>query len=162
MYRWLIFLHVLGVCGLLLAHGASAGVAFKVRREKDIERIRVLLELSKGALGTMHTSLLIVLITGIAAGFLGDWWGHYWIWAALGVLLLISIFMTYLGTRSFAKIRLAVGPSHTQGKREPYAIQPIGEDALARAVRSSHPLLLTAIGGIGLAVILWLMMFKPF
>jgi len=81
IYPWLIFLHVLGVRSFLLAHGASAGVAFNLGREKEVARIRALLELSKGAVGTMNSSLLLVLVTGIASGFLSDWWGQYWIWA---------------------------------------------------------------------------------
>jgi hypothetical protein len=86
MYQWLIFLHVLGVFAFLLAHGASAAVAFKPRRERRCgckpERIRPLLELSQGTTAVMGGSLVVVLGTGVAAGILGNWWGQYWIWAS--------------------------------------------------------------------------------
>src|SRR6478609_7482514 len=45
MYRWLVFLHVLAVFGFLLAHGTAIAVAFRLRREREVARIRVLLDL---------------------------------------------------------------------------------------------------------------------
>lgn len=164
MYSWLIFAHVLGVFGFLLAHGASAAVAFKLRRERhrgcNPERIRPLLELSQGSTVVMSSSLVIVLGTGVAAGFLGDWWGQYWIWASLGVFLLLSLAMTLVGRRSFEQVRAAVGQEH--GLKGSPAGGEGKEEELAAALKSVHPLLLTLIGGVGLAALLWLMMFKPF
>ena len=39
LIRWLIFLHVLGALTFFLAHGASAAMAFKIRKERDFARI---------------------------------------------------------------------------------------------------------------------------
>src|SRR5262249_23247661 len=94
MYQWLVFSHVLRVFGFRLAPGASAAVAFKLRGEREIARVRALLDLSRGAAAVGNVSLLVLLAAGIAAGFGGGWWGRGWIWAALGLLVLISFAMT--------------------------------------------------------------------
>ncbi len=46
MYDAVKFLHVLGVFAFLMAHGASASMLFRLRRERDPEKIRTLLDLS--------------------------------------------------------------------------------------------------------------------
>jgi hypothetical protein len=160
MYPWLIFAHVLGVFGFLLAHGASAAVAFKLRRERSLERVRALLELSQGSTVMMSGSLVVVLATGVAAGFLGNWWGQYWIWTSLGVFVLIGLSMNLVGRRSFERVRTAVALEHSR-HLSPSTLVTKEED-LRTILRSVHPLLLTLIGGVGLAALLWLMMFKPF
>jgi hypothetical protein len=163
MYSWLIFVHVLAVFGFLAAHGAAVALTFTVRGERKVERLRALLQLSKSSGVWTSVFLLVVLATGITAGFLGNWWGHFWIWAALGVLVLIYLSMYFYAVRPFERIRLAVmaiGPNPAQ-EAAPSA-PTAQQEALAAALQSFHPLLLTLMGGIGLAILLWLMMFKPF
>ena len=53
MYPWLVFVHLLGLFGFLLAHGASSSAAFALRRERNLERVRALLELSANSYGVM-------------------------------------------------------------------------------------------------------------
>ena len=73
MYPWLVFLHVLGVFGFLMAHGISAGAAFALRRERNLERVRALLDLSSSSLGILHSSIMILFLTRIVIGFMGRW-----------------------------------------------------------------------------------------
>ena len=64
LIRWLIFLHVLAVLTFFLAHGASAAMAFKLRKERDFGRIRAMLDLS------WSTGVLVIvsfLIMGLPA-----------------------------------------------------------------------------------------------
>jgi amino acid transporter len=93
VYQWVVFTHVLAVFGFLIAHGASATVIFRLRRERDVSTIRVLLDLSRRANGVANACLLLLIVAGVAAGFIGGWWGRYWIWAALGVLILLTVAM---------------------------------------------------------------------
>ena len=86
----IVFLHILGVFGFLLAHGVWLLVAFRVQGEKDIHAIRALLGLSASAVMASFFSLLVLLIGGIGAGFVGRWWSFGWIWAALGVFVLVD------------------------------------------------------------------------
>lgn len=163
MYQWLVFTHVLGVFGFLLAHGTAAAVAFKLRGEREIGRVRVLLDLSRGSSAVANASLLVLLAAGIAAGFIGNWWGQYWIWTALGVLVLISIAMLAVGSGPLIRIRQVVQPELVRSKRASHPTpEAVTEQQLGVMLAAVHPVLLTAIGGGGLALILWLMLFKPF
>jgi uncharacterized membrane protein len=157
VYQWLVFLHVLGVFGFLLAHGVSVFVAFRVQREKDIHAIRALLGLSASAVMASTISLLLLLIGGIAAGFVGHWWSFGWIWAALGIFVLVWILMSAFTGPAFRRARTAVGFTG------PTTIdESVVSEQLPAALAALRPWLPTLTGGIGLLIILWLMVLKPF
>jgi len=164
MYPWLVFLHVIGVFGFLMSHGVSAGVALALRRERQFERVRVLLELSGGSYGVMYLSLLVLLVTGIITGFMAQWWGRGWIWVSLGLLIALSVAMWVIGSRFYSQVRQAVGLPWFDGLREHPAQDALSAEAVDALMSSSgsRPMLLTVIGFGGIAVIAWLMMFKPF
>src|SRR5262245_52242197 len=164
MYRWLVFVHVLAIFTFLTAHGASASVVFKLRGERELQRICVLLELSRKAGGVANAALLILLAAGIALGFLGGWWSHYWIWASLAVLILITVGMLAFGSGPLVRIRQLVDPKDAPRGREPLTPPPglPTEQQLAASLAATRPVLVTATAGLGLALILWLMLFKPF
>ena len=163
MYQWFVFAHVLGVFGFLLAHGTAAAVAFVLRRQREVERIRVLLDLSRGVTMLANVSLLVLLTAGITAGFIGNWWDQGWIWAALGLFILIGVTMTFLGSRPFKSLRQFVetGNSSRSEKIDHSSLDTSVEKQLAVLLNATHPWLLTVSGGGGLVLILWLMMFKP-
>ena len=170
MYQWVVFTHVLAVFGFLIGHGASAAVIFRLRREREANSIRVLLDLSRRANGVANACLLVLLVAGVTAGFMGGWWGRYWIWAALGVLVLISVAMFAIGSGPLMRIRQLVDPEEAarmQPNRAATAHDAPKHDApteqeLVSLLAATRPVLITLIGGGGLAIILWLMMFKPF
>ena len=64
MYNWIVYLHLLGIFGFLLAHGASASAAFALQRERNLDKVRALLELSASSIGVMYLSLLVLLAAG--------------------------------------------------------------------------------------------------
>jgi hypothetical protein len=160
MYPWLVFLHVIGVFGFLMAHGVSAGVYFALRRERNVDRIRLLLQMSNGTVRTMGGSLLLLLVTGIITGFIGQWWSWGWIWLSLVLLVVLYVAMAVLGTRTLNEVRLGVGLPSAYG--QPARPEPFSAEELDARLNRSQPMLLTVIGFGGLAVIAWLMMFKPF
>jgi len=164
MYQWLVFAHVLGVFGFLLAHGSVAAVAFALPRQREVERVRALLDLSRGVTLVANVSLLTLLAAGITAGFIGSWWGHGWIWAALGLFILMGVTMSPLGSRPLNRIRQLVQASNPAraGTISHSPVDLSAEKHLAVLLAATHPWLLTAIGGGGLVAILWLMLFKPF
>lgn len=157
LYQVLVFLHILGVFGFLLAHGVSLFVGFRVQHEKDIHAIRALLGLSASAVMASFFSLLVLLIGGIGAGFVGHWWSQGWIWAALGVFVLVWILMSAFTGPAFRRARLAAGFTGPNTIEE-----SVISESLPEALAALRPWLPTLAGGIGLLVLLWLMVFKPF
>jgi hypothetical protein len=162
MYRYIVFLHILGAFGFMLAHGASAIMAFKIRQEKNIERIRALLDLSGTSAIVMYLSLLILLIAGVVLGFMGRWWNRGWIWTSIGLFLVIGILMGILGQRYYHGLRKLVGLPYFEGSKEHPAIEPASQGEIEAKISEGRPVLLSVIGFGGIAIIVWLMMFKPF
>jgi formate hydrogenlyase subunit 3/multisubunit Na+/H+ antiporter MnhD subunit len=163
MYQFWVFVHLLGVFGFLLAHGVSAAVALSLRRERDPERIRALLDLSSWSLAAFYVSVLLLLGGGITAGFLGHWWGEGWIWAALAVLIVMMGSMYWLASPFYKRLRQSVGAQTYDQRRK--GIEPgpaVAAEELEPLLRSSRPLLIVVVGVVGLLVILWLMVLKPF
>lgn len=50
MYRWIVLLHVLNVFGFLMPQRTSVGVALALRRERKLERVQALMNLSSSSL----------------------------------------------------------------------------------------------------------------
>jgi hypothetical protein len=162
MYRWIVFLHVAGVFGFLLSHGSSAGVAFALRRERNPERIRALLDLSGSAMSVFYVSLLVMLVAGIVSGFMGHWWGRGWIWLSLGLLVGMMVGMWFLGSTHYHQVRKAVGLPYMEGGKPRDPVEPATPEALDALLARGQPVLLAVIGYGGTLVIAGLMWFKPF
>ncbi len=161
-YPWLVFLHVLSVVIFALGHGASAAVALRLRAESDPARLGALLDLSRWSLTVASMGLVGILITGIAAGVIGSWLSAGWFWASLTIFLIVGLLMTPLGRGYLDEVRQAVGVATGNRKKDAAAGSVLEPADLALVLRSSRPVVTTVIGLVGLVVLLWLMMFKPF
>jgi hypothetical protein len=162
VYRWVVLLHVLGAFTFVMAHGASASVTFKLRRETSRERIAALLDLSSASLRVMYLALLVMLLAGLAVGFWGSWWSRGWIWLTLGLVVAESAAMWAMATRPFSRLRQALGPPHLSGGEPQPAVPPAGAELVIARSAAIHPLAITVVGFGGLALMLWLMLLKPF
>jgi hypothetical protein len=162
MYMWIKFLHILAALAFATAHGASVGVALRLPHEKSLERMRALLDLSKAFFGVGYAAIGILFLAGIAGGFAGHYWSQGWIWLSLGLLLAMVVTMALLVTTYYHRVRKAVGlPYDAKWKPQP-AVEPAsGADVTALLVQG-RPLLLALVGALGLAVVVGLMVFKPF
>ena len=158
---WLVFAHIVGAFTFILSHGVSMFVAFRVRTERDPAVVAALLDLSKLAVTIAAFAVIFLLATGVASGFVGDYWGRRWIWVSLGILILLWGYMSFRGTRHHDDLRHAVGSVGVYDKKgtEPPPADPAAADAL---LASSRAVELATVGGIGLIAILTLMVFKPF
>ena len=162
---WLVLTHVLAVLAFVLLHGASASVAFRLRGERQPERVRALLELSNAYLNWMYGALVILLLSGIAAGIVGGWWtsGRLWLWASLGLLVAVFVGMYAVAAPYFEALRHAVGLATYQDIREQRdPPPPVTAGELATLLESRRPAVVAMIGLGGIALITGLMILKPF
>jgi len=151
MYLWWKLVHLVGVLGFLAAHGATAAVAGRLRRERDPARIRSLLGLSRATRPWMYASLIVLLVGGIVDGFLGHWWGAGWIWVALILLALMLVAAFPLAVPYYVRVRRAVTEDADTSPEE-----------LAALLSSPRPIVIAAVETVGLLAIVWLMVLKPF
>jgi hypothetical protein len=161
LYQWVVLLHVIAGFSFALAHGVSAGVALKLRGEREIPRAQALLDLSRFATNGMYVSIFVLLGAGIAAAFIAGLWGRGWIWAAIVLLVLMFAAMYARASTWFRDLRRAAGLPYETSKGAQPAERPDAAK-LAALTASSRPVEIAAIGYGGLVLILWLMVLKPF
>lgn len=154
MYQWWVFVHLAGVFGLLVSHGVSVALSFQLRIERDPARVQSLLQLSGNSIRAFYSSLGVLLIGGIAATTDGGLWGYGWIWASLLTLTIVVVAMYILARPYYHRIRY-VATAMAAGSG---AVTPQQFDELLRSRRS---LVIIWIGFVGLAILLYLMLFKP-
>jgi hypothetical protein len=161
-HGFIVFLHVVGVLLFVLAHGVSVAVLLKLRSERNPVALRSLLDLSRTSLGAAGIGFVLWFVGGVVAGFSGNWWtsGKYWIWVSLGIAVVITGLMTPLGRFYFNRVRTALGVDPKTGQLDP-TVQVDGT-AIEAAIASGQPTFLAATGIVGLVVLLYLMVAKPF
>ena len=162
LYPWLVFVHVFGVLVFVLAHGASAVVWFRLRKEQSLERVAALLDASASSYLAMTIGFLAILATGLTLGFIGPWWRYAWFWSALVLLFVIGILMTPLAAIPYNKVRKALGLRRPYGRLEGAPAAPPSAGDVRAMLDAAHPVAAAIVGFGGIAVILWVMMFKPF
>src|SRR5512143_2230695 len=104
-YLWIKWLHVFSVLIFYVAHGTSMAVAFKLRTEKNPDRLRALLDVSRWSLMPMSASLLALLVLGLILTFMGHWQGKVWPWLSLVLLLAMGVWMTMNSRAIYMPIR---------------------------------------------------------
>jgi plastocyanin len=154
MYQWWVFLHLIGVFGFLVSHGVSVAVAFRVRSERDPKRIQALLGMSSASTSAFYPSMAALLIGGVAGAFSANLWGYGWIWASIAILALVTAAMYAMARPAFRRLRF-VTDALVEGSK---AVSAEEYDA---ALRSPKQMVVAWIGFVGLALILYLMVFKP-
>ena len=165
LYAWLVFLHLAGLLGFVMAHGVSVGVLFALRRPGSLERTRSLLDLSTASFTAVYVSVLVILIAGIVAGIVGGrfTFGPWWLWVSLALFVAIALFMGYVRWVQMTEVRHAAGMQLPDDiKKGIAAPEPRDPAEIAAAVERVRPWVVLVVGFGGLLVILALMMFKPF
>jgi hypothetical protein len=160
----MVYIHVLATFAFLLTHGVSSVVALRLRRQRDPALARAWLELyaSGGGVAVFYGSLLTLLVSGVISGFMGHWWGRGWIWLSLVLLIGIIVSMFLIGSRHYSRVRKALGMAWFDGRKEHSPGKPAPAAEIEVLLAKAPAVTLTIIGFGGIAVILWLMMFKPF
>ena len=153
-YRWWVFIHLIGVFGFLLAHGASVSALFRLRKERDREKIRQLIQFSGSTIRLFYVSLLVLVIGGVGAGLREQVFKQQWIWEAIGVLVVVSVAMIAIARPYYRKIAEAT-------ELRPSGVPRVSDEDLAARLQAPTPTVVALLGFGGLLVILYLMIFKP-
>jgi Ca2+/Na+ antiporter len=162
LVRWLIFLHVLSALTFFLAHGASAAMAFKVRKEKELARIRAMLDLSESTIEIMFLAFLGLLLSGVVLSFLLRIWNKGWVWTSLLLMIFVFIWMVWMNEQAYKTLRKLVGLPYRQGSKEYPAEPPASAEEVALQLKKLSVKGLVIVGYVIPAIVLWLMIFKPF
>jgi uncharacterized membrane protein len=145
LYVWLKFFHLLGLGAFLFAHGVAGGASLALRAPVS-SGSRRLLRLSQRSSIVANPSLLVVIGTGVWMAFAGHSWGQGWLWASIVVLVALLGAMTFISLPYYSAREAA--------ERD--------DDLLADRLSRTRPLAAIWIGTLGLAVLIFLMVFKPF
>jgi len=154
--------HVLAAFAFLLAHGTSAAVSLRLRRERDRARIVAYLQLSDWTMGASYVALLVLFVGGIVSGIVGGHWtgGQWWLWLSLILFIALAFEMSFVRWRYLLGVRTALGiaPPPKTGEAPP----PGTDEELFALLDSPLPMLNLAVALVVIAILVWLMMFKPF
>jgi hypothetical protein len=156
MYDLWVFLHILFVALFLLFHGVQVWALFALEpalpdREKVFDRA----EQSRMVSTPMYVALVLLVVFGVIAGIDGSLFSKgWWLWGAIGVLLVTSGFMSAIAGPYMKKVRAAT----TRWADGSY---PMPEDELEALLRGPQPRIISVVGVAGLAILLWLMVYKP-
>jgi small-conductance mechanosensitive channel len=160
--QWLIFVHVLGAISFFLFHGASAAMAFKIRKESDFARIRAMLDLSGSTLMGMAVAFVVMGLTGLGMAFMLHLWGKGWIWASILLMVGVVVHMTISSENRYKKLRRLVGLPYMKGNKEYPAEPPAKPEEVQALLQKSGVVGQVMSGYVIPAIVLWLMVFKPF
>jgi hypothetical protein len=159
MYNWLVFLHVFFAFTFMLAHGVHAAAMLAFRTEKDPEHALTFFNIVP-ELHMVRILMVLLGLPGLIAAFMTSWWRQGWVWASLIVFLVISYVMYRYGAGYFNLIQGAA-ERLIEARKTNMGVEPaLKEFEEARTAR--HPIVVSIVGIAGLAIILWLMRFKPF
>jgi hypothetical protein len=151
-----VFLHITCVALFLLFHGVQMWAMFSLEpalpdREKIFDRA----EQSRMASTPMYVSLGLLVLFGVIAGIDGDWFSRgWWLWGAIVVLLVTTGLMSAIAGPFMKKVRAGT-------TRWADGTYPMPDAELEALLRGSRPRVIAFTGVAGLAILLWLMVYKP-
>ena len=153
-YQWLKYFHIVSALGFVGIHGASMVVLYVVRGERDRKRIQDLLAFSSKTVMPMYLSLAGIVLTGVLLGFEVAAFRRVWLWLSIGLLAVTGLLMWGVAKPFTARVRAAC-------ELRPSGVPRVSDEELGELLRSPRSHLITAIGIVGLAGILYLMLFRP-
>jgi hypothetical protein len=103
-----------------------------------------------------------LLLAGIAAGIMGNWFSRGWIWASLVLIVVLWFGMHAYAAAYYAPIRKAVGLPYRDRQGDHPAEPAVSESELSAVLQAANPVLLCGSSFVLVAIILWMMVFKPF
>ncbi len=155
--QWWLLLHLAGVLVFVGAHGVSMFVLYRIRGERDRQRIADLIAFSGTSTRAMYIGLLILVIGGVgdALAFHLFSFSQGWLLLSIAILLITMGLMYGLAAPYFRRITAAC-------EVRPSGVPRVSDEELEDLLRSGEAHVIAAVGVVGLLSILYLMLFKPF
>ena len=159
MYNWLVFLHIFFAFLFMLVHGVHAAAMLKFRGEPDPEKSLTFFS-NVPEIKYVRYLTIAMGVFGIAAAFITEWWKQGWVWLSAVVFLIISFVMYKYGAGYYGIIFGAANRLIEAKKTD--TDLPAAQKGYDDARNTPHTMIVSIVGIVGLAIILWLMRFKPF
>jgi hypothetical protein len=102
----------------------------------------------------MYISIALIVVFGVWAGFEGERFDEWWLWASVGILVVVIGLMTAVAKPYFRRVKEAC-------QVRPSGVPRVSDQELGEILGGPTAHVITAIGTIGLLAILYLMVFKP-
>jgi hypothetical protein len=162
LYRYIVALHVISALAFVMAHGVSAMMLFKVSQERKYENLCNYLDISKAALGPAMLALHGVELTGITLTLMAGWWHMGWIWVSLALFVGVGVVMGKFAAGYMNQVRKAMGMVSEKDIKKGIRPMPMPYERLMEVVASGRPKVVAAAGLSGMAMIVAMMVLKPF
>ena len=159
---WLVFLHVLSAFTFFLSHGASVAMAFRIRSEKNFERIGAMLDLSGSTIEVMFISFLAMSITGLIMPFILKIWDKGWVWTSIVLMVIVVVEMGLMNNKRYKHLRRMVGLPYMIGGKHFDPEPPANQEDVEAQLKKLRIEELVVVGYVIPMIVLWLMVFKPF
>lgn len=104
----------------------------------------------------------IMGLTGLILPFIIHLWGRVYIWLSIMVMIFVFIYMAMFNETHYKELRRMVGLPYMRGNKRLPAETPCSPEEVAELLRKTNTTSLTLVGYGIPAIVLWLMIFKPF
>lgn len=162
LVKTLLFVHVLSAFAFFMLHGTSAAMAFKLRTETDLARIRAMLDLSSTTVFFGIVALLIMGLSGLTLPFLVHIWDKAWLWLSIVLMVGAAAYMGIFNEKGYKILRKKAGLPYMQGNKAYPAEPAANEQEVVHFLQSLKVGPLALAGYIIPTIVLALMIFKPF
>ena len=125
-----------------------------LRRFKEPQQVAGILQLSATTVSAFYVSTVVLLVGGVGAGVVGEWFNQGWIWVSLALLIGVGILMFPMARKHFRRIRMVIELTETG--------TAVSRDDFVRVVNSGNPIFTAGTGFVALLLIVYLMVLKPF
>ena len=157
MYLWFVAVHLPGLFLFAAAHGVSMWASFRLRSTRGRPSIAMLLAVSQRSLLVADVGLIVLGIGGLAAAATAGWLTTPWVIGSYLVVIALFVAMSALGSSLYYPLRDEV----IAGKPDKKSGELMTDEELHRRLDNRRPEALALTGAIGIALLVWLMVFKP-
>src|SRR6266508_5786843 len=110
----------------------------------------------------MGVSFLILGLTGLILADMIHIWNKVYIWLSIVLMLFVFIYMAMFNETHYKELRRLVGLPYMKGNKQMPAEPPSSADEVAALLKKTSAASMVVVGYIVPAIVLWLMIFKPF